>query len=493
MPLDPWGLPKFYPPKKGGFEWYQSNDILNDIYFNDQGHVSSSSGGIWVMETSGPDSVQFAKNSTTATVIGGCDMNFDATAARGYAYKADDPRDVEIKFLIKFEESGSDNGFAVEVSSGNHSGSSCCSGFSYKLDIQYRKSPTIFRFRKEMYHSTNSDDPVTGQFTSSLSPSQLLGSGNYVGVGLCRYNKTGGANSGHNTDDSVILEFWFNPNPISNPTAWTMVKRTEDKGGWGTGGDQCNGDNDQIGSWAVQKYRLKSNDSSGTFRFQHLSFREIDPNGTFEDTTPENPPDEEAPGQTTELLGSFKVQWDINDYSTQSSCAGAGGGGGGGSGATKFYTVYTDQGTDTDKELSDSSTFLNRKRIVMSPANSSSVFTGKKPVQLDIPLKKVGSPATNNINAKIWDSAGNVVYTSPTNIADSSLTTSYVLKTFDFASNTRTLVTGDRIGVEYLGTSSSNYVVASYNPDSYSNTNYYQYEGTTWKSVGRRLIMDVWQ
>jgi hypothetical protein len=235
------------------------------------------------------------------------------------------------------------------------------------------------------------------------------------------------------------------------------------------------------------KCLFKFDSNNGICRLKNLSLREIDPTKTFDDVDPQEPPT-----NTTTVQGTFTFKQDIN-HNRISSCAGVGIGGGGGSGATRFYSVYTDQGVDSDKQLSDSTTWDNRKRIVMSPANSSSIFVGKIPEQLDIPLKKVGTPTTPNIFAKIWNSAGAVVYTSPTTIDPATLTTSYVKKTFDFSTNTHALVVGDRIGVEWTGTSSTSYVVASYKGTSYTNTNYYQYENTTWESKTRRLVMDVWE
>ncbi len=253
------------------------------------------------------------------------------------------------------------------------------------------------------------------------------------------------------------------------------------------------------------KCLFKFNDTSGVCHFKNVSIREIDPSLSFDDIPPPPPGDggggggTEPPVDPGVVQGNFKFQWDVNTIRV-SPCAGVGtgveGGGGGGSGTgnTKFYSVYTDDGVDSDKELSDTSTFQNRTRIVMSPANSSSVFVGKIPIQLDIPLKKVGSPAASpTVGAKIYNSSGVTIYQSPTNLDPSTLTTSYVLKTFDFATNTHAMISGDRIGIFYSGASSSNYVVASYGGTAYPNTNYYQYEGSTWDSKTRRLTMDVWQ
>lgn len=491
MPFDKWGLKLFYPDKSGGFSYFQSDDILKDSTFSGEGHVTNSGGGVWTMSTSGPDAVQIGKNSTSASDIGGCNNNFDDNVKRGYAYKADDPRDIELKFLVKFVDSGSDNGFAIEGPTGPHSSSGCCSGYAYKLDIQYRPSQPKFRFRKEMWHVSNSDDPVNGQFTSDLANFQLLGHDSFVGIGYVRYNKKDGAQSGHNTNDSVVLEFWFNPDPDDDPTDWTMIKRTEDRGGWGNDGDKCNGDKDQIGVWSNMKFRLKSNDSSGEFQFKHLSLREIDPLADFDDN-PTTPPPDDQPGSTTEVQGVFKTQWDINTI-RNSQCAGTGTGGGGGSGNTKFYSVTA---TD-DKELSDSSTFQHRTRIMEVVDNASSPIKGKTIIQVDVPLKKNGTPgASPVVHCKIWDSTGVVVYDSPTTFDPSTFTTSYVTKTFDFSTNTHAMVVGDSVGVEYTGTSSSNYVVVGYDGgDPVANSVYANYEGSypLDEKGSRDVAMDLWQ
>ena len=504
MPFDKWGIPFFYPTAKTagvtgtgtGFFWEQSDDVTKDSFFSDEGHVTNSSGGTWTMKTSGPDAVQIAKNNCCSqTVTGGCSMNFDTAVTRGYGFKADDPRDIELKFLVKFVDSGSDNGFAVEGPTGAHSSSGCCSGNCYKVDIQYRANPTVFRFRKEMWHVSNSTDPKTGEFTHPLANFQLLGAG-FVGIGYCRYNLKD-AVTGHNTKDAVGLELWFNPHPDTNIADWTMLKRTIDTGGWGNDGDKCNGDKDQIGSFSMPKFRLKSNDASGEFQFKHLSLREIDPTLSFDDTptTPPEPPSSGGGSGGTSggtVQGSFKFQWNINTVGS-SACAGAGTGGGapGGTGNTIFYSVAA----DSDRELSDSSTFQNRTRIVMTVDNSSSIFSGKLVKQIDIPLKKVGSPSSSgdNVHMKIYNASDSVVYESPTLLDPSTLTTSYVKKTFDFSTNTHALVTGDRIGVKYTTTSSSNYVVASYQGTATANTTYAQFENGSYDTKSRSLAMDVWQ
>ena len=240
------------------------------------------------------------------------------------------------------------------------------------------------------------------------------------------------------------------------------------------------------------KCLFRFNDTSGVAHFKNISLREIDPTLSFDDT-PTEPPPGEQPGSTTTVQGVFKLEWDINTYRT-SACAGAGtggGGGGGGTGNTVFYSVAA----NSEKELSDSSTYQHRTRVVEIVDSSSSPIKGKTIIQLDVPLKKNGSPgASPAVSAKIWDSSNAVVYTSPTTFDPSTFTTSFVTKTFDFATNTHAMVTGDRIGVEYTGTSSSNYVICGYDDDSIANSTYANYESGSYDSKpSRDFACDMWQ
>src|SRR6476659_3898348 len=494
MPVNRFGYPLLYPPKPGGFVYEQSDDITKDQYFNAEGHVSNSSGGQWTMSTSGPDAVQIGKNSTTADAIGGCGMSFKQCVSRGYEYKVYDSIYIVLMFAVKFVDSGSDNCFAFEGPTSSHSSSGCCSGNCYKVDIQYRPSQPVFRFRKEMWHVDNTDDPNTGQFTSSTFNFQLLGHSTYVAFAYVRYNKANGALPGHNTTDSVVLEFWGNVHPDTSPLDWILIKRTEDRGGWGNSGDQCDGDKDQISTWAGQKFRLKSNDSSGEFQFKNLSLLEIDPNGNFDDN-PDTPPPPDQPPDPTTVQGQFKLQWNVNTIGA-SSCQGAGTGGGGGN--TVFWLLSPSHG----KELSDSSTFQNRTRIGELLKSSSSLLYNKITKQIDVPLMKVGTPgASPTVHCKIWNSSGAVVYDSPTTIDPSTLTTSFPAdpdswSTFDFSTNTHALVVGDYIGVEWTGTSDTAYVMAAYDDDASSNTVavYAIYEsGSLDEKPSRDFCARIWQ
>jgi len=405
-----------------------------------------------------------------------CTNNFATSLSKGYVFKANDWTNIELTGFFKLtNNSPSDNEIILKGPTGeHHSNTTCCSGSSYQVRVG-TENPVNFQHAKEMWHVNY--DSIREPITVPGENYSVLGHG-WFGVKFINYIKeVSGKKIRH-------LETWYNADGLGQ--IWKLVLVDEDTGGWGDSGGTCGGDDDQILAWGNARVMYRWDYDSTDLKFRNLSIREIDPFAQFDEnpTDPENP--DTNPEDIITFTSTLKLQRHIN-YNDGIGCGIAGGGGGGGS--IKFYTVSV----NTDKELSDSSTFQNRKRVVMSPTNSSSDFNNETPHQVDIPLKKIGTPgASPVINCKIWNSAGTVLYTSPTNLDPTTLTTSYVSKTFDLSGNTHSLVVGDRIGIEYTGTSSSNYVVFGYQGTAYPNTTYYQYEGTTWETKSRRLAMDVW-
>jgi hypothetical protein len=197
--------------------------------------------------------------------------------------------------------------------------------------------------------------------------------------------------------------------------------------------------------------------------------------GKFTLTLIPNPPGDpggggggEQPTTPTKVTGSFTLQRDINVLRT-SPCAGAGGGGGSG-GKAKFYSAAA----NNDRALSDTERWKYRTRLGEKIKKKASSMNGKILKQLDVPLKKVGSPtASPTITAVIWGSNNQPIYTSPTEIDPSTLTTSFVKKVFDFSANTHVFSVGDIVGVRYyadLGSSAENYVVAGWEESTSSNS-----------------------
>lgn len=274
--VDKFGIPYFHATKANGFNYEMSNDPQNDEAMDHVDTEFTVANGVITMKPAGPTSFGVGRNIRKfKDSIGGCGMSFRETAKRGFAAFADDVRDLEFKCLMDIKGIGS-HGFSISTTTGHHDSSSkpCCQGFAYMFNVDTASNPVQFRFRKEMWH-VNYENSPEGQFTHPDINFKLDGHG-YIGIGICRYNKK---NDDKPENDSVILEGYFNPDPEKDIKNWIMIKRIEDKkgNGWGTSGDQCDGDKDQVGTWSNAQNRLKTNATSGSIDFKAISFREIDP------------------------------------------------------------------------------------------------------------------------------------------------------------------------------------------------------------------------
>jgi hypothetical protein len=444
------------------------------------------------------------------------------------------------------------DGLSISGPTGHHSGGEThgCQGFTYMCDGDFSVSPPKFRFRKETYHVQYNDDPQTGEWTSPFATGPVKN--NWKGYGWVRYNKKDGISPGK---DSVICEAWWNDNPTADIKNWKMMRRTEDKGAgksnWGVKAT-CDGNDYQVGTWSNIQFRFKSSASDfslhplipegeddpnvhsiggedmsfsdsasrgygkradmprdvemkcllkwdaggrGKCHFKNISLREIDPTKAFDDDPDIPPPPSGGGGTTTSTItGTFKFSQDINTIrASQCAGAGTGSGGGGETGSAKFYDM-----TDTSHttELSNSSTFQNRTRVGEQCTNSSSPMRANILNQLDVMLSKVGTPSGSpTIRARIWSSSGAVRYLSPTAIDPATLSTSFTLKTFDFSANTVSINTGDVVGVEWTGTSDTDYVLVAYGDKLIENCTYVNYESGAWepKPTTRDFSCVMWE
>src|SRR6185503_6346413 len=197
MPLDKWGLPFLYPTKKDGFTWFQEADINDDDYWDES--ADDSGAYQFTMNFSGPTSgtIHVPPQFIADNAIGGCNMDFADSEARGYTYKSTDLKNFELKFIM---DTDLDGGFSASQTAGKHSGSGCCSGFAYMINMECNTDPVEFRFRKEMWHVSYHTDPKTGDFTHPDFDFKLNGHGN-VGICFLKYIKKDGISNGH---DSVI-------------------------------------------------------------------------------------------------------------------------------------------------------------------------------------------------------------------------------------------------------------------------------------------------
>ena len=290
----------FYPSKVGGWFWEQPDNPENDE-FVDWPDEMDFNGSVVTMNPNGPTDWGAGRNiSSFNDSIGGCNMDFAETAERGYAYKANDARDLEIKAIVDVRGTG-DNGFSISVCTGHHTNDNCCQGFAYMITTEVAENPSKFNFRKEMWHVSYHNSPL-GEFTHPKCNFRIRDLGRYVGIGFCRYNDPNDING------TVVVEVWFNPDPDSNKTDWTMLKRFKDThgAGWGNDGDDCGGFSDQPGTWSNAQNRFKTNADGGSIKFKQCTLREIDVTGDFGGGPDPNPPPPVPPTEQLKYTFSFK-------------------------------------------------------------------------------------------------------------------------------------------------------------------------------------------
>jgi hypothetical protein len=441
--------------------------------------LTSAGNGFWKCN----DNHQVRINAQTPQTVnmdnsdGGCGMDYPTAELKGNAGMSDAWTNIEMGGTFSLTTFSPSDGRIIlkGPTFHHHSNQICCSGHAYGVRF-FLQNPLQIQFFKEIWHVnyfSRPDSPFNTKYGS-------IRDGNPHNLKFVVYTKTVNNIIGRQLEAYIDYD--------ADGKDFVLLGSVIDLGGWGSGGGACNGKDDQILTWGSGWCMYRWDSPSTDLKFKNWTAREIDVTASPE-TTPTDPTDTRTVDSA--LVIPQVLSFDVNAL-RQNPCAVGGVAGGGGSGTqSAFYQNAIN--SNKVKELSNTSTFQNRKRIAVAVVGTLSDCFGQIPKTSKFALRKHNSPATNNIQAKIWNSANQVVYTSPTNIADSSLTTSFVMTSFDFSTNTHALADEDRIGVEYLGNSSSNYVEACYVDDiAGNNTLMDQYEGSSWDRKSREMCCELY-
>jgi hypothetical protein len=420
---DPFGIAQIYVTKKNTVPFFMDNNNLDNqgrIEWGSKTTPKATSGGFWEMKDNSQVRMNFAAAKTYKDT---CTLDFKKAYKSGSSDMSSPAwRDNEMTIRFKLTSfSPSDGRLILKGPTGrHHSNTVCCSGGCYGVRFFLNGNPMQVQFFKEMYHvhyDSRPSNPISTKFGN-------LNDGNEHIAKFVTYNIT--------VDGKLCQKLEAYINFDGTGKKFVKVAETIDNGGWNDDGGRCNGDDDQILTWDNEFMLFRWDADSTNIEFKDASAREIDPN-TTEDNTPTDPSGGGSGGpsprpETTTLVIPIVLSFDVNAYRF-SKCATVGGGGTGGIAADPFYT----SSANSDKELSDSSTFDHRKICAVHVVNTSSVFYNKKVKQFAVYLKKKNSPATNNVVAKIWKSGSGTSgslekYTSPTTITDASLGSGYTLQ-----------------------------------------------------------------
>jgi len=452
MVNDKFDVKQIYPSKSTATtpkSWFIENGFQNnDRVRLNEGVSGNETDGFKLDDNS---KVRFTVCADDKDTDIGCTNDFTKSTSRGYVYKTNDwmgeaNSGVEMTGFYKTTFAGpKDNPIIMKGPTGeHHSNTDCCSGSAHMIHIggedEDINNQIAMRFSKEMFHvnyHTRSDyQTIPGETWSILD-------NKWYGVKYIIYKKT------INNIKSVVLEVWLNAN--ADKQTWKKVFTTTDSGGWGSGGDQCNGKKDDPLAFGNSRmmWRWDHRDGSDT-RFKWLSIRQIDPNADFGPIDPNNPPTSQP--TTSTIRATLKLQRNINS-TTGIGC--------GVSGNQVFYEV-SGTANAIERFLVNATDQGYRTRIGQraNPAGGSTLKNGAiKEAMWEI--REIGS-APGNISCKIWNNAGAVVYTSPTTVTASSLPSTFdgILTSFDFSTNTYNMANGDRVGLQYTSSSDENNCVA---------------------------------
>lgn len=439
MPNDKFGIKMLYPNATDTSKnWFIKDGFEDDSRVRlDEGVKGNGTDGYRLDDNS---KVRFSVAAIKDTDIG-CKNDFSASEKRGYVYKSTDWKQVEQTCYFKLSYAKpTDNSIIMKGPTGeHHSNTDCCSGSAYQVRLMHGSTmPT--EFAKEMWHVNYT---TKGNKSSGLSGFSIEDNV-WFGAKFIHFISQDGK--------TVKLECWINQN--ADKQTWKKVNSITDGGNWGSKGDDCNGDNDQILLFGNARMMLRWDFRDGSdIKFKWYSIREINPFGTFDDKPddPVNPPTNIP--DIVNFRSTLKIQRDMN-YNFSNCLL---------TGEQEFWGFTF----DADDELQLTRDFCNcvtddfRTRIGQK-ATSGSGLLGHIPKRVEFVLRKNGTPS-GNVDARIYDVNGVLKYTSPAITANSLPTEFYAdensppnVTSFDFDTNTRTIVAGDRIVVNYTGTDSNN-------------------------------------
>lgn len=472
MVQDKFNIDMIYLTKKNGTTWFMNNsDPESDSRF----YVGSSvnglvkSGSWWKCKDN--DKVrlnaQTPKTVTMDNALGGCKLHFADAEERGHAGMSDAWRNVEMTCMFNLSTfDPSDGRLILKGPTFHHDDAPCCSGHAYGVRFFFR-NPLEIQFFKEMWHVnyfSRPDSPVATKYGSIKDGFDHI----------CKfivYSRT------KNSKEVRVLEAWLDDD--GDGKNFTKVGTVTDAGNWGTGGDVCRGDEDQILTWGSgwMQYRWDADNGNTNLKFKNWSCREIDVD-LNEDTTPTDPIDTRS--DTTNLVIPLVLNFDVNARRTSPCATGVS--------SDPFYFKAVTQDTNQWRTLCDHANHSNRIRYGNYAPTTGSGLYNRKLVAARLPLAKGGSPAASPpVWAKIWKGSGGSIL-SNNSIDPTTLTTTMTYYNFDFTGNSYTTQVGDRVVLEYVGTDPNNNVRTCYlQEDAGTDASQYENDGTGWVQYDSRV------
>jgi hypothetical protein len=257
---DTFGIQKIYPTKAGGEEWFMDMTDGQDPRSKPPSLTKNPDGSFKVES----GQVRFGVFTTSGYDPGKIETLDHATIAqKGYMQSPNDWKNVEMTGYVKVNSGQSGENFAWYARGGRHTGSGNpegCEGVAYKPGLFYDGR---VRFAKEQWH-------VSYAFTDSKRAMDSA-EDKWVGFKGIMWNFV------ENGETHVKMEIWLDKNEDGKQDGpWEKVDENIDSGGWGSEGEECGGEPDQIITWGgpIATFRW---DGGSDVDIKNFSVREIQP------------------------------------------------------------------------------------------------------------------------------------------------------------------------------------------------------------------------
>ena len=256
---DPFGIQKIYPSKTGGEEWFMDMTDGQDSRSRPPSMTKNPDGSFKVTSSQ----VRYGVFTTDGYDPDEIVLDHGILAQRGYMQSPKDWKNVELTGYVKVNSGQSGENFAWYARGGRHTGSGSpegCEGSAYKPDLYYDGR---VRFSKEQWH-------VSYVFTDHKRPMASI-EDRWVGFKGIMWNME------QNGETVVKMEIWVDKNEDGKQDGpWVKVDENIDSGGWGSSGEECGGEPDQIITWGgpIATFRW---DGASDVDIKNFSVREIQP------------------------------------------------------------------------------------------------------------------------------------------------------------------------------------------------------------------------
>ncbi len=273
--VGPDGVAFLYPSNPKGFVWYMNNDEPFDSHFERGGgstydKLLKNDDGSWTADDNKRVKFNLNVDPDYKDAIGGCDMSFKDSMARGYTYDKSDLDDVELTGFFNVHKPTENDGIYLRGPCNHHNEADnlCCEEFNYDCETNSNSvsEPSTVKFTKQSPNKYYNDPAGV----KKIVPEVILAGHGWVGIKYIHIIV-----SRDMSNPKIKLEQWMNYN--GDGKTWIKVNEVVDTRSYKWGPKAiCEGEDYEVGAWGAPRMVYKW--YRGKVDFKWFSCRQIIPN-----------------------------------------------------------------------------------------------------------------------------------------------------------------------------------------------------------------------